>query len=110
MSGKIDVECISADFAPLLREDVTPIPVEDEALLYDERSGTMHQLNRTAAVVCSLFDGRVKLVELIADVVEVFEGDPQQIETEVMAMARELGRKGLLVGVLGDAELQNEST
>ena len=92
-------EMIDGSFAPQLREHVALVPVENEAILYEEGVGTLHQLNPTAAAVCSLFDGEVTLDTLIDDLAAVFRGDREQIETDVLTMARELGTKGLLAGV-----------
>lgn len=104
MDEALTPDQIDADFAPRLREQIATVPVESEALLYEEADGTMHQLNPTAAAVCSLFDGQVTLGTLIEDLAAVFDGDRQQIERDVLEMTRDLGRKGLLAGVIGAGE------
>ena len=103
--GQLTADAIDPSFAPQLRDHVAIVPVEREAILYEEGVGQLHQLNPTAAAVCSLFDGEVPLSTLIADLIAVFEGDTSEIEADVLAMTRELGRKGLLVGVVGEDEL-----
>ncbi len=103
--GQLVADGIDTSFAPQLRDHVAIVPVEQEAILYEEQVGQLHQLNPTAAAVCSLFDGEVSLATLIDDLAAVFQGDATEIEADVLAMTRELGRKGLLVGVTGEAEL-----
>jgi hypothetical protein len=97
---------IDSEFAPRLRAHVTLVPVQHEAVLFEEGLGRLHQLSPTAAAVCTCFDGTTDLATLIADVVAVFEGDPIRIEADILAMTRDLGAKGLLVGVRGDMEVE----
>ena len=104
MATLLDPDTIDLDFAPKLRDHVATVSIESEAILYEEGEGKLHQLNPTAAAVCTLFDGEVTLATLVDDLVAVFEGDRETIEADVLAMTRELGAKGLLEGVRGDAE------
>ncbi len=101
MPRLLDPDAIDLHFAPRLRDHVTLVPIEDEALLYEE-GGSLHQLNSTAAAVCTLFDGEVPLAHLVGDLAAVFDGDSATIAQEVLAMTRELGRKGLLEGIRHD--------
>ena len=104
MATLLDPDAIDLDYAPKLREHVAKVPIENEAILYEEGEGTMHQLNPTAAAVTTLFDGEVTLKTLVDDLVAVFEGDRETIEHDVLSMTRDLARKGLLEGVRGEGE------
>ena len=104
MATLLDPDAIDLDYAPKLREHVAKVPVEHEAILYEEGEGTLHQLNATAAAVTTLFDGEVTLATLVDDLVAVFEGDRGTIERDVLDMTRDLAHKGLLEGVRGEGE------
>lgn len=102
MSSWLVPQDITPHFAPMLREHVAVLAIDDEAIIYEEGRGSLHQLNPTAAVVCQLFDGQTTLETLIDDLAAAYEGERGDIASDVLAMTRELGRKGLLVGVLED--------
>lgn len=104
MATLLDPEAIDLSYAPKLREHVAKVPVEHEAILYEEGEGTLHQLNATAAAVATLFDGEVTLATLVDDLVAVFEGDRDTIAADVLEMTRDLAQKGLLEGVRGEGE------
>jgi hypothetical protein len=40
---------------PSLREDLTTVALDGEAIVYDETSGELHHLNPAATIVFSLF-------------------------------------------------------
>jgi hypothetical protein len=110
MPVKLNPEDVGLGHRPRLSGQLATVPVEHEALLLDQATGTMHQLNPTAAAICSLFDGEATLQELIDDLVAVFEGDPDTISKDVLEVTRELGAKGLLEGVRGDHEADPPAT
>lgn len=106
MTDLAQPEGIDERFAPRLRDHVTLVPVEQEALLYEEGAAAIHQLNSSAAAVCALFDGEVPLHVLIDDAAAVFEAERSEVAVDILELARDLGRKGLLVGVMGENESQ----
>ena len=97
----ITPEEIDTAFRPKFRNEVAVVPVEDEAVLYEEDHGALHQLDRIATIVCSYFDGRTALADAIEELSGAFGAPAEVIEADVLALARELGAKGLLVGVAG---------
>jgi hypothetical protein len=92
-------EAIGASFVPRLRDAVAFIPVEDEALLYLEDIGLLHQLDRIGAVVCRCFDGETSIAAAADGLAEDFGADRSVIEADVIGFARQLGDLGLLDGV-----------
>jgi hypothetical protein len=97
-------DAIDAAFVPVLRPSVVNIPVEREALLYDEETGVLHQLDPIATIVLELLDGDTSLAEAIEELDRLFEAPRARIETDVLAMAVELGELGLLDGVEAPTE------
>jgi hypothetical protein len=91
------------DFVPCFRDSVVSVPVEDEAVLYEQETGALHRLDPIATVVCTLFDGVSTIRQTVAELAEAFQADPQVITEDVLGLARELGAKGLLQGVEPEA-------
>ena len=95
-------DTIDVDFVPRFREGVTAIPVQDEAILHEEATGSLHQLDQIAAMVCSLFDGRTSIEGVVSELATAFRADPEVVRPDVLALTRDLGTKGLLEGIQGD--------
>ena len=86
-------------FVPCLRAQVTAVPVADEAVLYDERTGELYRLDRVAEAVCVLLDGQLSIASVVDELTERFAAPREMVESDVIAMVRDLGRHGLLMGV-----------
>jgi len=97
-----DPESIDPAYVPRFRDDVVTVPVKDEAVLYEEETGRLHQLDPVGVIVCSLFDARTSLAGVVDQLVEAFAGDRDVIEGDVLRLARELGRLGLFPDVQGE--------
>jgi hypothetical protein len=97
----IEVEAISSNFVPAFRAGVSMIPVGDEAVILDESTGDMHQLDFTGTIVCSLFDGARSIQGMVGILAELFIADSEVVERDVVAMVQSLGRQRLLDGVAG---------
>jgi hypothetical protein len=103
MNRLLDPVRIDTGFMPRLRMDVITIDVGDEAVLYEEHTGALHQLDAIGAVVCAFFDGKTSIEETVAALAAAYATGTSVIETDVLELARSLGRRGLLVGVQGEA-------
>jgi hypothetical protein len=90
-------------FVPRLRDAVVAVPVAEEAVLYDEDTGDLHRLDEVAAIVCSRFDGSTSVERAVNELAAAFGAPREVVGADVLAMVRELGRKGLLDGVQGVA-------
>ena len=109
MSGEpIAPAAISVGFVPRFRELVAVVPVQDEAVIFEEDTGALHQLDPIATVVCSLFDGHRAIHQIVAELVAAFGADRSVVETDVLALARDLGEKGLFTDVKGDTPLPSD--
>jgi PqqD family protein of HPr-rel-A system len=80
---------------PLRHPSVETADFETEAVLYDERSGTVHHLNASACAVWRLLDGRPvgEIVVLLSDRTGIPQSD---IGGDVAQAIAELRTAGLL--------------
>jgi hypothetical protein len=95
---------IDGSFVPEARPTVGTVELEGEAVLLDEATGSLHLLNPVATVVWACFDGSGTIDELVADLSEAFGADAEQVRDDVVGLATELAGQGLLVGVPGAHE------
>lgn len=95
---------IGPSFVPRLRDGVVSVPVQDESVLYEEDTGSLHQLDAIATLVCGLFDGQTSIQSMAQELASAFEADPHVIERDVLDLARDLGRRGLLVQVRAEED------
>ena len=94
-------ETIDARFVPEFDGPVSLIPVKDEAVLFNEADGHLHQLDVIAALVCRCFDGEATIADIVQDLAEAFSADVAVVEADVLALCRGLGEQGLLRGIAG---------
>lgn len=90
---------IDASFTPCRATTAYTEVLDGECVILDERANRLHHLNATATVVWTCFDGTGTVTEIAADLATEFAADPATTEADVLALARELGARGLLVGV-----------
>ncbi len=74
------------------------VVVDDEVVIYNERTGDLHVLNQTAGMLWTLFDGSADLRELSEDLADAFEVDVAMVREQVEDATRELASLGLLAG------------
>jgi hypothetical protein len=97
----IVAEDIGLASRPCLRDTVLLVPVQEEAVLFDQTNGALHRLDPVAAVVCSCLDGEATLTEIIDDLSAGFGTDRDTVSRDVLRLTRRLGRIGVLEGVAG---------
>jgi len=100
----IAADRIDASFVARPRRDIAAVEVDGEMVLavpFDEHYDT-HWLDRVAAVVWSCFDGAATLGEIAADLSEATGADAAIVASDVVELARTLGRGGLFDGVEPD--------
>jgi PqqD family protein of HPr-rel-A system len=83
---------------PKVREDLTVVELDGEAVVYDDASGELHHLNPSATLVFGLLDGTASVRELAADVSDVFGIPPDEVERQLRRLVRDFRRLGLLNG------------
>lgn len=81
---------------PKVREDLTIVELDGEAVVYDEATTELHHLNRTATIVFGLCDGSATMAEMAADLSSVFEVPLHEVEPEVRALIRRFRKVQLL--------------
>jgi PqqD family protein of HPr-rel-A system len=84
---------------PKVREDLTVVELDGEAVVYDDESGELHHLNPSATLVFGLLDGTASVRELAADVSDVFGIPTDEVERQLRRLIRDFRRLGLLNGI-----------
>jgi len=64
--------------------------LDDEIILYDKSSHNIHNLNRTAAILWNLCDGKMTINEILRYLFKNTKGDKKVIEHEVMNTLAEM--------------------
>ncbi len=98
-TASIDPGTIGTSFAPRRSPSVATVELEGDFVLLDEGNGRLYRLNATAALPWSCFDGTATLDEIVTDLSDVFSSPRAQVLEDVLSVAWELGRSGLLAGV-----------
>jgi hypothetical protein len=99
MSTELPSESITGVFIPSTRPDVAHVEVDGEVVLYDDVAKVMHRLNPTASVLWNCMDGSGTLIEIAGDLADAYRADAGAVLDDVVAVTRDLGDKGLLVGI-----------
>jgi hypothetical protein len=100
---EIEADDIDGGFAPRARTDVASVLVGNEVVLGRIAPGTQFvqtaALNESGTVVWQCFDGSGTIDEIAADIADVFAVDLDAMRADVLAVARDVGAFGFLVGV-----------
>jgi PqqD family protein of HPr-rel-A system len=81
---------------PKVREGLTVVVLDGEAVVYDDRTGNLHHLNPAATVVFSLCDGSATVRELSTDIAETFGVRAHEVERQIRSLLRKFRRSELL--------------
>lgn len=81
---------------PRIREGLTVVELDGEAVVYVEETTELHHLNQTATIVFGLCDGSATMAEMAADLSAVFEVPVHEVEPEVRALIRRFRKVELL--------------
>ena len=81
---------------PSVRDGLTTVELDGEAVVYDEANGELHHLNPAATVVLSLCDGTRTVEEIASAVSEAFDLSPDHVLPDVRAAVERFGQAGLL--------------
>lgn len=98
-------EEITTDTTVRPHDDIASVEIDGESVLYDERSGALHHLDATATLVWGCLDGSDPLGDVAADLARAADAPVDVVERDVVALAHDLGRRGLLDGVAGRHDL-----
>jgi PqqD family protein of HPr-rel-A system len=81
---------------PRVRQDLTIVELDGEAVIYDEVSGDLHHLNPTATLVLRFCDGSATGSQLAADIAEAFGMPQERVAGDVRAALRSFRTSKLL--------------
>ena len=89
---------------PRGREDLIFREIDGEGVIFDPETGSMHSLTKTAALIWKLCDGRHCLDDIVKEILEKFEAQPDEVRRDVEETLRKFRTLGLLRGeTSGDA-------
>ena len=74
------------------------VEIDDEKVVYDPRTGEVHYLNATAALVFELCDGSGSVQEIAGDLAEAFGLPEDEVVGQVEGLVASLREAGLLAG------------
>jgi PqqD family protein of HPr-rel-A system len=94
---------VTAPIRPKARDDLEVVEIDGEAVVYDERTGNLHHLNPTAALVLAVCDGTATIRELAGDLAAEFGEPPDRLERDVRTLLRRFRLGGLLDGEGGES-------
>lgn len=83
---------------PRARDDLETALCDDELLVFDRLTLTLHRLNATAALVLTHLDGATTPDDLAADLADHFGADPTEVRADVDTIVRRFATDGLLAG------------
>jgi len=81
---------------PKVRDGLTIVELDGEAVVYDEETAELHQLNPTATIVFGLCDGTTTMGEMSADIAAAFGVPIEQVGPQIQTLVRQLRRANLL--------------
>lgn len=87
---------ITLDSTVVAESSIAFTEVEGQLTLLDPRSGIYYGLNRVGTFVWRAIPTPVTLREVVQKVVERFEVTAERCEADVVALANELQRRGLI--------------
>jgi PqqD family protein of HPr-rel-A system len=82
---------------PKVRDDLTVVELDGEAVIYDEQTADLHHLNPTATIVFGLCDGTATMAQIATDISEAFGVPETEVEGQVRGVVREFRKAKLLV-------------
>lgn len=104
MSEQPDEELMAAadiqpTFAPSPRPDVTAVELDGESVVLAEGASSAHYLDELATLVWNTFDGEATIEELAEDFADVFQTELDVVRRDIVQLAQNIGRAGLLIGI-----------
>jgi hypothetical protein len=83
--------------APAAAPWVATVELDGEAVLFDERAGTLHHLDQVATIIWVRFDGSITLDALAGELSATFGAEPEQVRDDLLGFTRQLDAQQLLV-------------
>lgn len=105
----LDPEDIEDAFVPAVRPEVVWEELDDEVVIYNGTTKSLHVLDPIASAVWGCFDGCRDIHAVAVRLADAFLADLAVVKSDVLDIIRVLGRQGLLVGVRADPDTVRES-
>ncbi|HEX6331472.1 MAG TPA: PqqD family protein [Actinomycetota bacterium] len=81
---------------PRVRDGLTVVELDGEAVIYDEDGGDLHHLNPTATIVFGLCDGTSTMKQMSQDISEAFGVPAGEVEHQIRVLIRSFRKAKLL--------------
>ncbi len=81
---------------PKIREGLTVVELDGEAVIFDERTSDLHHLNPTATIVFGLCDGSATIADISKDISQAFGMPAEEVEGQVRTLIRQFRKAKLL--------------
>ena len=78
----------------------------DQAVLFDDRTGQIHELNPSASAIWLLLDGELTIDEVAAELHDLVGVPMEKLRADVELIVSDFGRHGLLEGT--EAALEDD--
>jgi hypothetical protein len=82
---------------PVRRSDLLTRVVDDELIILDHATGSVHRLNQTATCIWQHCDGRHAPEDIAAELAARFEDTPEGLLDEVVETLTQIEQLGLLI-------------
>lgn len=82
---------------PIGRQDISEELIDQELFLYDEGTGSVHQLNSGAAMVWFLCDGTKDVASIAVEIAKSSNVDAENVLQDVQEALQKFDSLGLLV-------------
>jgi hypothetical protein len=79
-----------------VREGLTVVELDGEAVVYDEETMDLHHLNPTATIVFRLCDGTETISQIAGDISAAFAVPLEEVEPQIRGLLRRFRKAKLL--------------
>ena len=87
---------LAKTMTPKRSDTITEKILDDEIILYNKKTHTIHSLNQTAGILWNLCDGTVCVMQMINVLLENCKGSKTVIENDVLNTLQEMEVKELI--------------
>ena len=81
---------------PQRNDTITEKILDDEIILYNNKTHTIHSLNQTAALLWALCDGQMTTMQMIEMLQDKYKGSKKAIENDVLKTLEEMKKNNLI--------------
>jgi hypothetical protein len=81
---------------PKRNDKITEKILDDEIILYNNKTHTIHSLNQTAGLLWTLCNGKMTTMQMIEMLQEKYKGSKKSIEKDVLKTLEEMETNNLI--------------